>query len=107
MALSIALHQQVYYSVLDYLPPQFSDPHTSRYAYGHYAMDRSVPRPIRLKYVYSAILACFGLLGFTVLCFVWADDKRLKLLISALLVIWALNTLSVVRRFRDNDHPTA
>jgi hypothetical protein len=104
-ALSIALHEHAYNSARDYLPPQFSNQPMSRYAFRYYVIERRVPRSIRLKYVYSAILACFGAMSFTILFFVW--DSHLKPIMFAVMAFWVWNALYVVKRFRDNDRPAA
>jgi hypothetical protein len=61
--ISAVKYQIVYNAVIDSLPPQFQDPHTSRYAFPVYALTPSTPLPLQGQYVQSQISGSVMLLS--------------------------------------------
>ena len=68
---SIIIYQNVYNSVIEFFPPQFRDPLTSRYAFPILALSRSTPLLLQADYVKSlsgfcVLFLCISLSFFSI-----------------------------------------
>jgi len=68
---SIVIYQNVYNSVIEFFPPQFQDPFTSRYAFPVLALSPSTPLSLQADYVKSlsgfcVVFLCISLSFFSI-----------------------------------------
>ena len=68
---SIVIYQNVYNSVIEFFPPQFQDPLTSRYAFPVLALGPSTPLSLQADYVKSlsgfcVVFLCISLSFFSI-----------------------------------------
>ena len=68
---SIVIYQNVYNSVIEFFPPQFQDPFTSRYAFPVLALSPSTPLSLQADYVKSlcgfcVLFLCISFIFFSI-----------------------------------------
>jgi hypothetical protein len=100
---SLFKYQTAYVGVIEYLPPQFQDGLSSKFAFPEYVLDPSTPLALQAEYVKSQIGFCCATLGASLLCL--ALEKEIPALIMlAFLFGFAALTIRSWKTYQRNCH---
>jgi Ca2+/Na+ antiporter len=98
---SIVTHQRVYNATIEFLPPQFQDPESSRYAFPAFALSPWVPLPLQKDYVRSSSGFCVMTLCVALSLFAFYQ-WIFGCLASVAFVVGAFSTFKSRKTYRDN-----
>jgi hypothetical protein len=83
-----------------YIPPQFSDPLMSRYAFGVLVFEPRIPLEIQFKALCSGISMCVAFGSPTLLTFLKSDKGALVVLFGFVMGCYGL--INAIRKYRAN-----
>jgi hypothetical protein len=85
-----------------YLPPQFSDPLMSRYAFIEVVFQRRIPLAIQFKALCSTVFGCIALGSFTLLCFLKPQNGPARYLSLIFFLVLLYASVVAYRKYRAN-----